>query len=67
MMKNAAFSFSVIFCLSVMAPAAMVAAPIVRQGSGANTPGLQAIVDQFTFSGYGVGTTGDVPAQGAAQ
>jgi hypothetical protein len=47
MMKNAVLSFAVVSCLSLMAPAAMVAAPIVRQGSGANTAGLQAIVDQF--------------------
>ena len=46
-MKNAVFSFAVIFCLSLIAPATMLAAPVVRQGSGANTAALQAIVDQF--------------------
>jgi hypothetical protein len=42
-MKNPVFSFAIIFVLAASA----LCAPVVRQGSGANTAALQAIVDQF--------------------
>jgi hypothetical protein len=45
-MKNTAFSFVLVSCL-LFAIITTNAAPVVRQGSGANTAALQAIVDQF--------------------
>jgi hypothetical protein len=46
-MKNSVFSFAMIFCLSFLTATSAMAAPVVRQGSGADTAALQAIVDQF--------------------
>lgn len=46
-MKNAGFNLAFIFCVSLLAQGLVFAAPVVRQGSGANTAALQAIVDQF--------------------
>jgi hypothetical protein len=46
-MKNAVLSFAMIFCLFLLETVSSSAAPVVRQGSGANTAALQAIVDQF--------------------
>ncbi|PYS98775.1 MAG: hypothetical protein DMF63_14385 [Acidobacteria bacterium] len=44
-MKNSVFSIALIF--SILLPGTVFGAPVVRQGSGANTAALQAIVDQF--------------------
>ena len=46
-MKNAVSSFVIVMCFSLLSPGMMFGAPVVRQGSGVNTAGLQAIVDQF--------------------
>jgi hypothetical protein len=45
-MKNAAFGFVLVFSV-LLAVITTNAAPVVRQGTGANTAALQAIVDQF--------------------
>lgn len=46
-MTKTVYSFAMIFCISVLATVSVTAAPVVRQGSGANTAALQTIVDQF--------------------
>ena len=46
-MKNSVFSFLMIFCLSFLTVTSAIGSPVVRQGTGANTAALQAIVDQF--------------------
>ena len=60
-MKSAVISFAMIFCISFLAAANANATPVVRQGSGANAAGLQAIVDLFRTdlggSNNGVGGT----------
>lgn len=46
-MKNFVFSFAMVFCLLTIVSSPVVAAPVVRQGAGANPAAIQAIVDQF--------------------
>jgi hypothetical protein len=46
-MKNRVFSIVILSSLFLLSSSFVIAAPVVRQGSGANTAGLQAIVDQF--------------------
>jgi hypothetical protein len=46
-MKYSVFSLAMILCLLTLETISGSAAPVVRQGSGANTAALQAIVDQF--------------------
>ena len=46
-MKKHLFNMTLVFCVLVSTVVAVTAAPVVRQGSGANTAGLQATVDQF--------------------
>ena len=45
-MKNTVLSFAIVFCFLLSVTTAS-ASPVVRQGSGANAAGLQAIFDQF--------------------
>jgi hypothetical protein len=46
-MKNVVISFGMIFCLVILPLTSVSAAPVVRQGAGANPAAIQAIVDQF--------------------
>jgi hypothetical protein len=46
-MKKIFFSLAVIFSLSMLIVSSVSAAPVVRQGGGANAAAIQAIVDQF--------------------
>ena len=46
-MKKRFFEMAFVFCVLVSTVTSVTAAPVVRQGSGANAAALQAIVDQF--------------------
>ena len=54
-MKNPVFSFALILVLA----ASVICATVVRQGTGANTAALQAIVDQFRADIEGQGMAPD--------
>src|SRR4030095_648088 len=46
-MKKAVYNLAILFSLFLLTSNLVVAAPIVRQGSGANAAGIQGLVDQF--------------------
>jgi hypothetical protein len=46
-MKKVLFNLTMVFCLLAGPTFTVVAAPVVRQGAGANPAAIQAIVDQF--------------------
>ena len=57
------FTFTATFILIVGATFSAIAAPVLRQGSGASTAALQSTIDQFRYKRYLYSKLSDALAQ----